>query len=114
MAIEIQRFLLRKPLCCQNAYCVKMRHRMTVVPSLNFTIRVRSAVTNRGKSVLRRAAGEAAEIRQDPGTALEFRQHDPLLRLILTFAIGITGLADLVGFEEYDLAEAFVGINAGR
>ncbi len=35
-----------------------------------------------------------------------------MLVLILTFAVGVADLADFVGLEEEDLAEAFVGVDA--
>src|SRR5215472_13484253 len=41
-------------------------------------------------------------------------QDDSLLSLVLAFAVGVAGFADFVGFEEDDLAEAFVGVDAGR
>src|SRR5258708_33876376 len=44
---------------------------------------------------------------------LELRQHDPLLCLVLAFAVGVAGLADFVAFEEQNLAQAFVGVDAG-
>src|ERR1700683_1899944 len=50
--------------------------------------------------------------RQTP--ALQLRQHDSLLRLVLAFAVGVAGFADLVGLEEKDLAQAFVGVDARR
>src|ERR1051326_8037298 len=45
---------------------------------------------------------------------LKLGQHDSLLRLIFPFTVGVAGFTDLVGLEEDDLAEAFVGIDACR
>src|SRR5215472_13315348 len=41
-------------------------------------------------------------------------QDDSLLSLVLSFSVGVAGFADFVGFEEDDLAQAFVGIDSRR
>jgi hypothetical protein len=43
---------------------------------------------------------------------LEVRQHDAFLPLIFSVLVLVADLADLVGLEEQDLAEAFVGVDA--
>src|SRR3954470_8483136 len=48
-----------------------------------------------------------------PGRLLQLRKNYPLLVLILPFAIFVAGLAGLVGLEEEDLAESFVGVDLG-
>src|SRR5216684_8153158 len=45
---------------------------------------------------------------------LQLRQHDPLLRLVLSLAILIAGLADFVRLEEEDLAQPFIGVDLRR
>src|ERR1700687_5972258 len=47
-------------------------------------------------------------------SSLQLRQHDPLLRLVFTFAVVVAYFADFVGLEEEDLTQAFVGVDAGR
>ena len=47
-------------------------------------------------------------------TNLQLRQHNPFLRLIFAFAVGIAGLADFVRLKEQNLTQAFVGINTRR
>src|SRR6476620_6259889 len=51
---------------------------------------------------------------QAPQALLQLRQHDALLCLILSFAIGVTGLADLIRLEEDNLAQPFVGVDLCR
>ena len=51
---------------------------------------------------------------QAPQALLQLRQHDALLGLILSFAIGVTGLADLIRLEEDNLAQPFVGVDLCR
>src|SRR5205085_7222937 len=41
----------------------------------------------------------------------ELREDDPLLRLVLPFAIGVAHFAGLIRLEEQDLAQAFVGVD---
>jgi hypothetical protein len=49
-----------------------------------------------------------------PVDSLHLRQHNPLLRLIFALAVGVAGFAHLVGLEEQNLAESFVGVDARR
>jgi len=43
---------------------------------------------------------------------LQLRQYDSLLMLVLSLAIGVADLAHLIGLEEQNLAQAFVGVDA--
>jgi hypothetical protein len=47
-------------------------------------------------------------------TPLQLWKHDPFLRLVLSFAIRVAGLAHLIRLEEQNLAQTFIGINARR
>src|ERR1700739_1281566 len=47
-------------------------------------------------------------------SSLQLWQNDSLLGLVLAFAVGVAGFANLVGLEEDDLAQALVGINSCR
>src|SRR6266849_8675325 len=49
-----------------------------------------------------------------PAPALELRQNDSLLILVLALAVRVTGLAHLVGLEEQNLAQPFIGVDLGR
>src|SRR5437879_13604176 len=47
-------------------------------------------------------------------TGLDLGQRDALLSLVLPAAVFVGGLADFVGFDEYDLGHALVGVDLGR
>jgi hypothetical protein len=49
-----------------------------------------------------------------PFDSLQFPQHNPLPRLVFALAVGVAGFAHLVGLEEQNLAESFVGVDARR
>src|SRR5947199_9679269 len=59
-------------------------------------------------------AGDDSQCPWETVALLKFRQHDSLLRLVFAFAVGVANFADFVGLEEEDLAQAFVGVDAGR
>jgi len=82
-----------------------------------------------GRSAVRRAAAWAnysprtsqmssgSMNRFNQGTAksaLELREHNSLLVLILALAIGVADLAGFIGAKEQNLAQPFVGVNLGR
>ena len=45
---------------------------------------------------------------------LKFGKNDALLVLIFALAVGVADLAHLIGLEEEDLAESFVGVDTRR
>src|SRR3970282_358975 len=49
---------------------------------------------------------------QDCATLLDSRQHNPLLLVVFSLFVFVGDFADLVGFEEEDLADAFMSIDA--
>src|SRR5205823_4738796 len=51
---------------------------------------------------------------RETDSCLQLGQHDSLLRLVFAFAVSVAGLAGLIGLEEEDLAQPFVGIDFGR
>jgi len=93
---------------------------VSIADNVSIVVEIREPVAG-DREIKRQGAEEEQEPDERYGGSmsrhhyfLQLREHNSLLRLILSLTILIAGLANLIRLEEENLAEAFVGVDLRR